>query len=75
MFETIKKAIAKTLGCSEDKIALDSSLVDDLGVDSLDVVELGMEIEAATGVVIQDEDLPNMKTVQDLVDYVESHQE
>ena len=75
MFETIKKAIAKTLGFSEDKIALDSSLVDDLGVDSLDVVELGMEIEAATGVVIQDEDLPNMKTVQDLVDYVESHQE
>ena len=44
MFETIKKAIADTLSCDEDKITLEASLTDDLGADSLDAVELGMAI-------------------------------
>ncbi len=75
MFETIKKVIADTLICDEDKITLEASLTDDLGADSLDAVELGMAIEEETGVAIADEDLPNMKTVKDLVDYVTAHQE
>ena len=48
-------------------------LTDDLGADSLDAVELGMAIEEAVGVTIEDEDLPKIKTVQDLIDYVEAH--
>lgn len=75
MFETIKQAIADVLGCDEDKITLEASLTDDLGADSLDAVELGMAIETETGVAIADEDLPKMKTVKDLVDYVTAHQE
>ena len=75
MFEKIKAIIADTLSVDEDKITMDASLADDLGADSLDAVELGMAIEEETGVTIADEDLPNMKTVKDLVDYVTSHQE
>ena len=73
MFDEIKAVIAETLSVDEDKITLEASLTDDLGADSLDAVELGMAIEDAIGVAIADEDLPNIKTVQDLVDYVESH--
>ena len=75
MFEKIKAVIADTLSVDEDKITLEASLTDDLGADSLDAVELGMAIEEETGVTIADEDLPNMKTVKDLVDYVTAHQE
>ena len=64
MFDEIKAVIAETLSVDEDKITLEASLTDDLG----------MAIEDAVGVAIADEDLPNIKTVQDLVDYVESHQ-
>ncbi|MBR3538952.1 MAG: acyl carrier protein [Eubacterium sp.] len=73
MFEEIKSVIVDTLSCDEDKVVPEASLTDDLGADSLDAVELGMAIEEAVGVTIEDEDLPNIKTVQDLVDYVESH--
>ena len=75
MFEKIKAVIADTLSVDEDKITLEASLTDDLGADSLDAVELAMAIEEETGVAIADEDLPNMKTVKDLVDYVAAHQE
>ena len=73
MFDEIKAVIVETLSVDEDKVVLDASLSDDLGADSLDAVELGMAIEDAIGVSIADEDLPNIKTVQDLVDYVEEH--
>ena len=73
MFEIVKEVIIDILSCSEDKITLESDLFKDLGADSLDAVELGMAIEDALGVAIADEDLPNIKTVQDLVDYVEAH--
>ena len=73
MFEEIKAVIVETLSVDEDTVTLEASLSDDLGADSLDAVELGMAIEDAVGVSIADEDLPNIKTVQDLVDYVESH--
>ncbi len=73
MFEEIKSVIVDTLSCDEDKVTPNASLTDDLGADSLDAVELGMAIEEALGVTIEDEDLPKIKTVQDLVDYVESH--
>ena len=74
MFDKIKEVIVDTLSCDEDKVVATASLTDDLGADSLDAVELGVAIEDATGVAIADEDLPKLKTVQDLVDYVESHQ-
>ncbi len=73
MFEQIKEVIVDTLGCDADKVVPEASLTDDLGADSLDAVELGMAVEEALGVTISDEDLPKIKTVQDLMDYVEAN--
>ena len=73
MFEEINSVIVDTLSSDEDKVVPSASLTDDQGAASLDAVELGMAIEEALGVTIEDEDLPKIKTVQDLVDYVESH--
>ena len=72
--QRVKSIIVEKLGVEEDEVTKESTLMEDLGADSLDAVELGMAIEDAVGVAIADEDLPNIKTVQDLVDYVESHQ-
>ena len=74
-FEKLKKIIAEVLNVDPDEITMDTTFQDDLGADSLDAVELGMAIETETGVAIADEDLPKMKTVKDLVDYVNAHQE
>ena len=73
MFEEVKSVIIDVLGVSEDEVTPEASLTDDLGADSLDAVEIGNSIEAKTGVAISDEDLPTLKTVQDIVDYVEAH--
>ena len=73
MLEKMKEIISAQLNVDESDIELSTSFKDDLGADSLDAVELGMAIEDAVGVAIADEDLPNIKTVQDLVDYVEAH--
>lgn len=73
MFEEVKKIIVETLSCDEDKVTPDASLTDDLGADSLDAVELQMAIEDQLGVTITDEDLPGLKTVMDLVGYIEDH--
>ena len=48
--------------------------MEDLGADSLDVVELLMEIEETFGVSVPDEDIPGLKTVKDIIEYVEAHQ-
>ena len=73
MFEEVKSVIIDVLGVSEDEVTPEESLTDDLGADSLDAVEIGNSIEEKTGVAISDEDLPTLKTVQDIVDYVEAH--
>ena len=69
----VSSVIIDVLGVSEDEVTPEASLTDDLGADSLDAVEIGNSIEEKTGVAISDEDLPTLKTVQDIVDYVESH--
>lgn len=74
-FEELKDIIVDTLSADEDKITMEANLADDLGADSLDAVELNMAIEEATGVSIPDEELPNMKTVGDIFNYVTEHAE
>ena len=74
-FDDVKAVVVEQLNVNEGEVKAESKFVDDLGADSLDAVELGMAIEEETGVAIADEDLPNMKTVKDLVDYVTAHQE
>ncbi|MFW6319002.1 MAG: acyl carrier protein [Bacillota bacterium] len=71
MFEKIKGIIADELGIEEDSIELDSDLTDDLGADSLDAVELIMAIEEEFDIEIDDTAAQKIKTVQDIVDYLE----
>lgn len=69
-FEELKDIIVDTLSCDADKVTMEASLADDLQADSLDAVELNMAIEEAFGVSIPDEELPNMKTVGDIFNYL-----
>lgn len=71
-FENIKKIIAKNLSISEDKVTMEADFVNDLGADSIDLVEIYMDLEDEFNMSIPDQDLPNIKTVGDLVKFVES---
>lgn len=69
-FEKIRNIIAETLSCDAEEVTLEASLIDDLGADSLAAVELMMAIEEATGVSIGDDDMPKLKTVNDIMEYL-----
>lgn len=66
----VRSVIAEKLGVSEDKIGPTSAFVDDLGADSLDLVELIMAFEDAFEVEIPDEDAEKIRTVKDALDYI-----
>ncbi len=66
----VKKIIAGRLSVSEDKIKPESKFIDDLGADSLDLVELVMDLEEKFEVSIPDEDNDKLRTVQDAIDYI-----
>ncbi len=68
--DRIKKIIVDQLGVDEEKITEDSSFIDDLGADSLDIVELIMAFEEEFDIEIPDEDAEKMKTVRDAVKYL-----
>lgn len=74
MFEKVRDIIAETLSCDLAAITMEASLADDLDADSLDAVELNMAMEESLGVCIPDEELVNVKTVGDIVRYLEAHQ-
>lgn len=67
MFEKVKSILADQLGLKEDKIKPESRIVEDLGADSLDVVELLMTMEDDFGVSVSDEEAVKLKTVADIV--------
>lgn len=71
MEEKIIELIADKLCKKKEQITLNSRLVEDLGADSLDVVELIMAFEDEFGVSLPDEDVANMKTISDIVEYIE----
>ena len=70
--EKLKQIIVEQLGVDENQVEPSASFVDDLGADSLDIVELVMAFEEAFGLDIPDEDAEKIKTVKDAVDYIES---
>ncbi len=67
--------IAEQLGVDQGEIVPEASLLDDLGADSLDVVELVMAIEEAFGIEVPDSDAENIRTVADICQYVEARAE
>ena len=73
MFERVKKIIVNQLDVDESQVTLDSSFVDDLGADSLDIVELIMALEQEFDIEIPDEDAEKIATVNDAVQYVTSN--
>ena len=73
-FDKVKEVIVDKLGVEVDKIETSSSFVDDLGADSLDTVELIMQLEEEFGIEIPDESAEKMTTVQQAVDYIEENQ-
>lgn len=72
MFEEIAKLLAEQLDIPVSKITLQSNIIDDLGADSLDIVEMLMTLEDTTGKTIPDEKVTEIKTVGDLVDVLNS---
>lgn len=71
--EKLKELVIKQFGEGEKTVTLESSFVNDLGADSLDIVELVMELEDEFDVSIPDEDAEKMKTVGDAVKYINEH--
>ena len=70
MFEKVKAIIVDQLGVEEDAVTMEASFLDDLGADSLDIVELIMALEEEFDVEIPDEDAEKISTVGDAVNYI-----
>ncbi|MCH4191393.1 MAG: acyl carrier protein [Butyrivibrio sp.] len=72
-FEELKKIIVDTLGCEEDKVTPEATLMNDLEADSLDLVELHMALEDATGAKIPDDEIAKLQTVNDVLTYIKGN--
>ena len=73
LFEKVKGIIVEQLGTNADAVKLDASFIDDLGADSLDIVELIMALEEEFNTEIPDSDAEKIVTVGDVVDYIKEH--
>ena len=70
IFEKVKTVIVEQLGIDEASVRMDSSFLDDLGADSVDIVEFIMALEEEFGIEIPDEDVEKIVTVKDVVEYI-----
>ena len=71
LFEKVRSALASQFELDPETISMDTNLIDDLGADSLDVVELIMSLEDEFGIAISDEDAAQLYTVRRIVEYLE----
>ncbi len=74
LFEKVRSALASQFELDPETISMDTNLIDDLGADSLDVVELIMSLEDEFGIAISDEDAAQLYTVRRIVEYLEKIQ-
>ena len=74
IFENVKTLIAKQLKADPATITADTRLIEDLKADSANVMVMIMDLEDAYGIVIEDDQIMNLKTVGDVVKYIEAHQ-
>lgn len=70
-FETLRDMIVETLGCSAELVKPEASLAEDLGADSLAAMELIMALEEASGITVSEEDAVRLKTVGDILAFLE----
>ena len=73
VFEKVRNIIVDQLGVTEENVTLESSFIDDLGADSLDIVELIMALEEEFDLEIPDSDAEKVVTVEDVVDYIKEN--
>ncbi|MBQ3754995.1 MAG: acyl carrier protein [Clostridia bacterium] len=73
VLDKVKALIAEQMNIDESKISPDSDIIKDLGADSLDIVEMLMNVESEWGLVIDDEDVPKLQRIKDVVAYIEAH--
>ncbi len=74
ILEKVKDLVSKQLSVNEKQVTAEASFIEDLGADSLDTVELIMSLEEKFDIEISDEDAEKIKTVQDVVEYIEKIQ-
>ncbi len=72
-FDKVKDIIVEQLGVEEDAVTMEASFIDDLGADSLDIVELIMALEEEFDIEIPDGEAENIKTVADVVNYIKAN--
>ena len=72
-FEKVRDIVVDQLGVEPDEVAIESTFIDDLGADCLDIVELIMAFEEEFGIEIPDEAAEKIKTVQDVVSYIDQN--
>lgn len=73
IFEKLKAIAINQIGIDEEKVTPDSDIIKDLGLDSLDIVDMLMSVEETFGVTIDDGDVAEMKTVADVVKFIEDN--
>ncbi len=73
IFDEVKEVVVEQLNANPDEVKEDSKFVEDLGADSLDVVELVMALEEKFDIEIPDEDAEKIATVKDAIEYIEQH--
>ena len=73
IFEKVKEIIVEQLGVTDTSVTMEASFIDDLGADSLDIVELIMALEEEFDIEIPDADAEKIVTVGDVVDYIKDH--
>jgi acyl carrier protein len=73
VFEKVKEIVVEQLGVEEDEVTLEASFIDDLGADSLDIVELIMALEEEFDLEIPDKEAEKISTVGDAVEYIKAH--
>jgi len=73
IFDEVKEILVEQLDINEEDIEMTSNLMDDLGADSLDAIDIVMTVEDQYSIEVPDEIIKNMKTVEDIVSFIESN--